>query len=323
MESPLQKRINDLYREYGLSKPMGISVEDPSRPHFFLHRRFIDDQDLLIIFNTKRCRYQCNFCNLPSKSSIKPISSACILDQFEFVVNELKHSIGVLNRITVSNEGSVLDTDTFPQDALITIAQCTSELKAMRTIVLETRLEFVSTDYLNEIALANPKVHIDVLTGFETLDPKIRDKILVKREPIDVFINGLDILSTIPSSLTAYVLFKPSPYMTDTEALNEAENSIDFLKDKCKERNIPLTIRLNPMYAANGSKWFEMALQYKNFKPPRLSDVLELAERKRAEGVKLYIGLSTEGLDDPHCTYRAREDFTKDLLKRVIGFNYW
>lgn len=323
MENTLQQRIKRLYLQYGLSKPMGVSAEDPSQPHFFLHRRFFDDQDLLIIFNTKRCRYKCHFCNLPSKSSIKPISLTHILDQFEFVLNELKHSLGVINRLTISNEGSVLDEDTFPRDALIAIADCTRELKALRTTVLETRLEFLSKEYIDEISSANPKVQIDILTGFETLDQQIREEILGKRESIDLFINGLDNLSRTISSLTAYVLFKPSPYMTDKDALSEAENSIDFLRYNCEKRGIPLAIRLNPMYAAKGSNWFERALKYKDYQPPRLSDVIELAERKRAEGIKLYIGLSTEGLDDPHGTYKAREDFSRDLLKKAITFNYW
>jgi len=65
MDNQLKIHIRNLFREYGYSKRMGLSAGNETLPHYFLHRRFLSDQDLLIIFNTKRCRYNCHFCNLP------------------------------------------------------------------------------------------------------------------------------------------------------------------------------------------------------------------------------------------------------------------
>jgi hypothetical protein len=86
-------------------------------------------------------------------------------------------------------------------------------------------------------------------------------------------------------------------------------------------RAIPLTVRLNPMYAAAGSKWAARALASPDYRPPRLTDVIALAETKRAQGVNIYVGASTEGLDDVRGNYRGREDFSPALLKRVKIFN--
>lgn len=321
MDNQLQMRIRKLYREYGYSKRMGLPADNETMPHYFLHRQFLSDQDLLIIFNTKRCRYQCHFCNLPSKSRNKLIPTNSILAQFEYVANELKHSLSVINRITLSNEGSVLDTETFPHDALVTIAECTTELRNVRILVFETRMEFVTSEYICALKNANPRAQIDILTGFETVDSYIRDEILGKREPIESFLHGLDELAQTSTSLTAYVLFKPSPYMTDDDAKIEAEKSIDFLLQACNERQIPLIIRLNPMYAAENTVWAKRAFSYNGYLPPRLSDVLEVAECNRARGVQVYIGLSTEGLEDPHGTYRSRDDFSIELLKQAINLN--
>jgi hypothetical protein len=47
---------------------------------------------------------------------------------------------------------------------------------------------------------------------------------------------------------------------------------------------------------------------------------MRVAEKKRQEGVKIYIGMSTEGLDDGS-NYMAREDYTKLLVKPVLLFN--
>jgi archaeosine synthase beta-subunit len=317
MLSP-REEVKRLYQTFGQRKQMGDASRSPKLPHYFLHRRFIEDQDLLIIFNTKRCQYQCHFCELPAKSSRTPISGEDILAQFMFVMNELRHSLSVLTRITLSNEGSILDTDTFPKDTLLSIAECINEIRLIRRVVIETRLEFVEVAYLKGISSACPRARIDVLTGFETLDEDVRDRILYKCEPIPSFLTGLDRVAQSGCDLTAYVLFKPSFEMSDEEGCAEAERSIDFLADNCRRRGIGLTVRLNPMYVARGSVW-AMNATGKNYKPPRLSDVLAIAIKKRSEGIPIYVGLSTEGLDEGN--YRSREDFTPALIKQVKLFN--
>lgn len=319
--SSLPKEVDSLYRTYGQRKEMGISSPSPELPHYFLHRTFLGEGDLLIIFNTKKCRYQCHFCQLPAKSSKEAIPAEAIVAQFAYVMKELKHSLSVLDRVTFSNEGSVLDKETFPTEALLTIASATEKLRRVRRMVLETRLEFVEPEVIRKIKELAPRLTVDILTGFETLDKDIRDDILHKREPLDMFLAGLDKVVETNSVLTGFVLFKPSPFMTDEEAFFEAERSIDFLAEQCRQREIPLTIRLNPMYLAEGSRWAEIALSTPNYKPPRLTDVLRLAEKKRSEGLPIYIGLSTEGLAGSVGDYTAREDFSPALLKQAILFN--
>ena len=118
MMSTLRTYSRELYGKYGQRKELGSAAESIDRPHYFLHRTFLGDQDLLVIFNTKRCRYQCSFCQLPAKSSINWIPSSSIQEQFRYVLSELKHSLSVISRVTLANEGSVLDFTTFPDDAL-------------------------------------------------------------------------------------------------------------------------------------------------------------------------------------------------------------
>jgi radical SAM enzyme (TIGR01210 family) len=300
---------------------MGGSSASIKKPHFFLHRTFMGEQDLLIIFNTKRCRYSCKFCQLPDKCSPEWVSCEDILAQFEYAVNELKHSLSVLDRVTISNEGSVFDSDTFPNESLLAIAESVSELRRVRTIILETRLEFVTPSVVQQIKNTNPRAKINILTGFETLDTNIRDNILGKNETLKEFELGLDRVAKANADLTAYIIFKPSQTMSDEEAMMEATASIDYLKKQCEERGIDLTIRLNPMYAAKGSMWTTIAEKTPEYKPPRLTDVLTLAIQKAQEGVKIYIGPSTEGLEVGWGNYQCREDFSPELIKQVIIFN--
>ncbi len=310
-----------LYNTYGQRKSMGIPARVAQEPHYFLLRTYLDEQDLLLIFNTKRCRYQCFFCDLPRKSTISWIGSEDVISQFCYVLHELKHSLSVVDRLTLSNEGSVLDENTFPADALMGIIRSSRELRRVRRIVLETRLEFVKPFTIEKIKQANMRATVDILTGFETYNPSIRKDFLGKTESIDDFMIGLDKISECGVDLTAYVLFKPSPEMSDSSAFIEAKDSINFLREQCCIRDIPLTIRLNPMYAARNSWWTKYARSTREYQPPRLSDILKLAEEIRQEGVRIFIGLSTEGLANSWGTYADRDDYSSGLLKRTLLFN--
>lgn len=310
-----------LYAEFGQRKPMGMAAGKTRRPHFFLLRTFQGQTDLLVILNTKRCRYQCAFCQLPAKSSRVWIPGEDVVAQVRYVFEEIKHALSIVDRITLSNEGSVLDAKTLDPEALVQILEAVNEMRRVRTVVLETRLEFVEVNRLAALDEGLQRARINVLTGFETLDPDLRDRVLRKRESLEVFREGLDRLATVGVDLTTYVLFKPAPEMTDAAAYLEARKSINFLREECGRRDIELTVRLNPMYVAEGSAWAQRAAEVLDYAPPRLSDCLRLAEEVAAEGVSVYLGLSAEGLSDPTGTYAAREDFGPDLLKAAKAFN--
>ncbi len=317
----LADNVKQLYDAFGQRKPMGEGSHDPLIPHYFLHRTFLGEHDLLIIFNTKRCKYQCYFCQLPAKSSRSFIPAEDIIAQFAYVMDEMKHSLSVLDRLTFSNEGSILDPETFPTSALLAIAEAVREVRVVRTLVLETRLEFVDAAVIQAVRALLPRVDLHILTGFETHDAVLRDRVLFKREPLSQFEAGLDAVAASGCSLNAYILYKPGTDMTDAEAYVEAEASIDYLVAECMRRQIPLrAIRLNPMYAAAGSRWAKTAHASAGYQPPRLTDIMRLAAKKRQAGVPIYIGLSTEGLDDGS-SYMVREDYAPQLIRPVKLFN--
>ena len=308
------------YDRNGPRKAMGRGSTNPWEPHFYLVRRFLGDVDLAIIFNTKRCRFQCRFCNLPAKSTRLEVSGVDIERQFANVINRTRTAIGILDRLTLANEGSIFDADTFPPDSLSRIVQSISALPGLSRLVFETRLEFVDRSRLDELRQLSGGKTLDILTGFETHTPRIRDRVLGKREPLSAFLLGLDRVAEASACLTAYVLFKPDPHMSDEDAIVEAEQSICFLEEHCRARDVPLTVRLNPMYAARGTQW-EKDAEEAGYSAPRLSDVLALARKASARGVPVYLGLTSEGLASEDKTFRSREDFSNALLKSSILWN--
>src|SRR4051812_45773775 len=84
--------VANIYDQFGQSKPMGDSAPLPSLPHFFLLRTFAGENDLLVILNTRRCRYRCAFCNLPKKSSRSWVRDVDVVAQFGHVMSECKHA---------------------------------------------------------------------------------------------------------------------------------------------------------------------------------------------------------------------------------------
>ncbi len=317
----LGTHVECLYDQYGQCKEMGKSSPLPTLPHFFLLRTFLGENDLLVILNTKRCRYQCTFCTLPAKSSRTWIEDRHVVEQFRHVVDETRHALSVVDRVTLSNEGSILDEATVGAAAIDEIVGAIGRMRRARRIEIETRLEFVSSERLARLDMLAPRARLGILTGFETVDERIRERILKKREPLSSFLKGLDRLAGSGSSLTTYVLFKPDPEMTDAAASKEASASIHFLADECARREIPLTVRLNPMYRAAGSRWARRANSTPDYLPPRLTDVMRVAEAGVRQGVPVYIGLSTEGLTESGGSYAARSDYDPKLIKYVKLFN--
>jgi archaeosine synthase beta-subunit len=317
----LPSYVAELYDSCGQRKSVTQSIPPSTLPHFFLLRTFLGANDLLVILNTKRCRYQCAFCRLPAKSTRTWVTDDDVSAQFRFVASELRHALSIVDRVTLSNEGSVLDTGTLGTAALEEIVTAIGMMRRVRRIELETRLEFIEPDVLRQLQLAAPRAKLGILTGFETRDERIRDQILKKREPLALFCAGLDSIQQVGAALTAYVLFKPDPEMTDQAACDEATATVAFLSDECEARDIDLTIRLNPMYRAVGSPWARKADLMSNYSPPRLTDVMHVAEEASARGIKVYIGLSAEGLATEDGTYRARDDFSAGLIKWVKQFN--
>jgi hypothetical protein len=322
-EEDLADHVECFYDLFGQRKEMGRASERPDRPHFFLLRTFAGENDLLVILNSKRCRYKCAFCTLPFESSRDWVADRDILQQFRYIVDELKHALSVIERVTLSNEGSVLDAETLGPVALEEIVKAVGRMRRVRRIELETRLEFVQPDRLRRLGALAPRARLGILTGFETRDERIRDRVLKKGEPLKVFCSGLDQVAEAGASLTAYVLFKPDSRMTDEQACEEAAASIRYLDEQCRARGLPLSLRLNPMYSAEGSRWAReaAALPGRGHLPPRLTDVMRVAEKESKPDLPIYIGLSTEGLAGNSGSYTARDDYGPHLIRYVKLFN--
>ena len=313
--------VDQLRTEYGDRQPMGAGAARPESAHYTLTRRFKGQLDLLVIFNTLRCHYNCSFCNLPTKSSSIPVPYDLLIAQFESALMRHANVLHVLERMTISNEGSVLDTQTFGEAALTTILQAADRMPALTRIVLETRPEFISQAYIKLLRSCNTNAWLDFLVGFETLDDRIRNVVLGKRQSRSSLAEAMDAIASVERArLTSYILLKCDTAFSDEQGVEEAKATIRYLVAEANSRRIPLSVRINPMYIATDVRWSTKAIKG-GYRPPRLTDALEVARFAEMLGADAFIGLSTEGLADEANSFRSREDFSRQLLKDAIVFN--
>lgn len=317
----LNQYICELSKKNGSRKPMGKPSGSPSEAHYFLLRKFTSVLDFLIIFNTKRCRRNCHFCALPFKSGPKLISSDDIASQFACASEEIKPAIDVIERLTMSNEGSILDEMTFPRDALFRILSSYRYFPSAKECLLETRLEFVDEEVMKQCKkCVGESISLCILTGVETISPNIRESVLNKREPIELIEEKFELLGREAINVCAYILYKPDPTMTDVEAYDEAKATVEYVKSLAIRSGITAAFRINPMYVAEGTPWSKK-LDREQYRPPKLTDIARLSNSIRKSGHASYIGLTSEGLSDITLTYRARSDFSKDLYRQCILHN--
>lgn len=307
------KFTKEMYKQYGQSKNM----DNSNNPCFFLQRKFKEEQDLLIIFKTLPCHSNCKYCNLKNNNYGNLVS---LCEQFAYVIKEMRHSLSVLDRITLSNNGSILNTKTVPMEDLILILSSINQIRNISKVVIETDLKYVNKENISQIKNALCGMKVNILTGFETFDEKIMLHTLGKYRNNIEFEKKLDLLATENCEITTYILYKPDQFMDDKMAYDEALISISYLENQCDKRGIPLTIRINPMFAAKGTPWADIARNCSQYTPPKLSDIFSLA-KEIPKHIPVYIGLSLEGKSESWGTYRMQSDMTKELLLDVIHFN--
>src|SRR3989338_3197515 len=97
-------------------------ARDERKPVEYWFDRTQEGDLLFAVFYTRACRWgHCLGCNLPSKSSGRVIGFRSLMAQVDalFADPEVQARKGEIRHLIVSNNGSVLDEETFSSTALI------------------------------------------------------------------------------------------------------------------------------------------------------------------------------------------------------------
>ncbi|GAA2455888.1 hypothetical protein GCM10010191_88980 [Actinomadura vinacea] len=290
------------------------------KPLSVVTRYFLGTPELVVVFYTKRCRYQCTFCTLPATSAYGDVPTESIQAQLKAALEFATQELPDIRMVSLGNEGSILDEETFSREQLRYALETCAALPSADEIVLETRAEFATEALLDELVeLVSPK-RLTLKIGLESADPQVRERILRKKMDLGGFERVVRSLGERDIGLASYVLVKADPSHSDTDGRADAIATCEYLKDLCKSSNTRLTLRVNSMYRAEGSLWSTWA-ESQGWTPPSLFDIAEVMYAVADEDVQVFAGLSEEGLATPGGHFEAREDFQPWALTALEEYN--
>lgn len=276
--------------------------------------------ELIVVFYTKRCRYQCSFCTLPLTSAYSDVSFDDVKTQLRRALEFAGADAASIGQISLGNEGSILDERTFPREQLEYVLRTCARLPAVGEVVLETRGEFVSERLLDELLAWTAPRRLTLKIGLESVNTEIRERILRKRMDLGHFESVVRLLGRKDVGLAAYVLVKADPGHSDAAGRTDAIATCEYLKMLCRDSGTRLTLRVNTMYRAANSAWATWAAQ-QGWTPPSIFDLAEVMRAALDDDVQVFAGLSEEGLATPDGHYETRDDFQGWALTALERYN--
>lgn len=276
---------------------------DPTRPAMYWFQESIEGLVLFVVFYTQACRWsQCLGCNLPALMSARRVGFRALMAQVDNLLDDpvVAAKASELRKVIVSNNGSVLDQETFSSTALIyLIAKLNLHLPHLAVLTLETRVEYVDPPELEFMARAlregETPTALELAIGFEAFDERIRNEIFRKGLKLAQFEALVRTVARYGFGLKCYFMQKPVPQISDEAAVQDIHAAIDYLSGLAGETGVPINLHLNPTYVAFGTP-LEASFRRGEYTPPRLADVARALARAEGRPITVFAGLSDEGL---------------------------
>jgi len=283
---------------------------------------------LFVVFYSQACRWsRCLGCNLPSKCSSRHIGFRPLMAQIDkvFAREDVKSRAEAdeIDKIILSNNGSMLDEETFSTTALVYLfSQINVHVPGAAAVTLETRPEYVDWAELEVLsrvlkeAEPNRPTQLEIAVGFEAFDDHIRNDVFHKGLSFEAIRRMVKEVAPYGYHLKFYFMQKPVPGITDEEAIEDVCKAIDFLSDLGAESGVTMNMHLNPTYAARGTALAE-AHGRGEYEPPNLKDVARSVAHARDKSLSVFIGLFDEGLAVPGGSFlRPGDEPVVELLER-------
>ena len=304
------------YANQKAGKTYGFNhAHDPSKPAQMWFQQSDEGLVLFVVFYTQACRWsRCLGCNLPSQVSQEHVSYKDLMAQVDnlFADQKVQERCNEIKKVIISNNGSVLDEDTFSSTALMyLIARLNLHVPNLSMVCMETRPEYVDTAELEFIARAlaegDTPTGLEIAIGFEAFDDHIRNDVFDKGLTLSVFESLVEKLARYHFRLKCYFMQKPVPGMNDEQAVEDIEKAITYLGNVSDNFGTAINMHLNPTYVAQGTA-LEKAFEAGQYSPPQLEDVARAALAARTNNISIFIGLSDEGLAVPGGSFLRPEN---------------
>ncbi len=323
------EKINSI-RQEALKKRIKYGLEVIERPiSFWIKEDRLRDEigkEFTIILRSKGCSWGasenggCSMCGYYLDAINEEVSTTQLINQFDYAynnkINEIKQDPH--NYVfKIYNSGSFLDENEIPQEARNYIYEKISKVEKFKEFVIESRLEYITVEKLEEIREFFDKKYLEIAIGLETADDYIRNNYINKGILFKNFVGTLNLLKEYNIGVRVYLLLKP-PFINEQAAIDDCSNSIKILADL----NVN-SISINPLNIQKGTLveylWFQ-----NRYRPPWFYSLFKCLKKSLAQENLINMRV----LSDPsgtgtkrgihNCLKKECEISAKERLKRFV-----
>lgn len=269
--NPLSNIVKEI-REKVISKKTSFSEEQLNKPISFWIKndRLLNGRgkEFTIILRTRGCNWAlsdsggCSMCGYINDCGLNFIISKHLLNQinYSFQSKEIENKEEGF-AFKIFNSGSFFDENEIPKEVRHYIYQKVQKYENIKEFVVESRLEHITKEKLEDLRKQLGDRYIELAIGLETVDDYIRNKYINKGMFYNDFKKLVELAKKIGIGIRAYLLFKP-PFLNEQGAIDDCTKSIKELI------NLGIsTISINPLNVQKDTL-VEYLWYQKRYRPP-------------------------------------------------------
>ena len=203
-------------------------------------------------------------CGYIEDANLEKVRQELIKNQFSYALNDKIDEIekDKYNYILkIFNSGSFFDDSEISSQIRRYIYNKVANIEKIKEFVIESRVEYVTTEVLLEIKELLPHKYVEIAIGLETINDYIRNNYINKGLSMSDFKRVVKLCKKLGIGVKTYLLFKP-PFLNEQGAIDDCIVSIKELINLKVD-----SISINPVNIQKGTYlehlWFQ-----NRYRPP-------------------------------------------------------
>lgn len=261
---------------------------------------------LMVILRAPGCRYalrtggctNCGYLELTTRG--EPVPSDRLLAQLEGAITKHDSESSRIAQLDLFCSGSFFCEEEIPAQARQgLLSSAAARLPGLRCVMVESRPEYITREIVEAARAAVAPVPLEVGVGLETVDDAIRLRWIRKGFTLRTFEEAAAAIAEAGASMVAYLLLKPLGMTSDRLAVDDVVDSARYLLQLRRRLDLPVRVALEPTFVSEGTDLHKELLDGR-YRPPSLWAALDAARKIAALGLRVHVGLSSEGLPADH-----------------------
>ncbi len=275
---------------------------------------------LMLVLRTPPCEYnQCTMCGFDNNAG-RDIRLKNIQRQYQNGI--AGEDFSDIRRLDFPTAGSFYnDRELSPESRNFLFSEV-SKLP-VNSVMVETRVDYLTEEKVRESkSYLKENQSIELAIGLESADDNVRNKVLRKGLSKKGFERFADICKNTDSQLLAYVLIK-SPTLSESEAVEDAVQTADYVYRIANERGIKARVAFKPMFIPEKT---ELEGQYLigEYQLPKLWTTVETVKRTTQlasyQPNSIFVGMFDEDLSGDRFSSNC-DDCNFEVVEALKRFN--